>query len=194
MGQYYQAVIGRKYGNDYNFSVYSPTAGYKLMEHAYFGDELVETIAFELYRVRNHYVAWVGDYAATSSKRLAKFIEAGQDRATDFAILTIDESYSKTKMFINHTKKEYFIPKFGEYKYVDLETHEECELDIIIHPLPILTAMGNGNGGGDYDGINMDMVGRWACDEIEVDDPIDGLNKVNGYKDISLRAIFSEDV
>ena len=194
MGQYYQAVIGRKCGNDYNFSVYSPNTGYKLMEHAYFGDELVETIAFELYRVRNHYVAWVGDYAATSSKRLAKFIKAGQGETTDSVILTIDESYSKTKMFINHTKKEYFIPKFGEYKFVDLETEEEYELDIIIHPLPILIAMGNGLGGGDYEGINMDMVGRWACDEIEVDDQINGISKVAGYKDISSRAIFSEDV
>ena len=31
-----------------------------------------------------------------------------------------------------------------------------------IHPLPLLTAEGNGRGGGDYHGTNMEMVGAWA--------------------------------
>ena len=35
-----------------------------------------------------------------------------------------------------------------------------------IHPLPILTCIGNGRGGGDYYGTNMDMVGAWAMDRI----------------------------
>lgn len=35
-----------------------------------------------------------------------------------------------------------------------------------IHPLPILTSIGNGRGGGDYHGTNMDIVGTWAMDTI----------------------------
>lgn len=39
-----------------------------------------------------------------------------------------------------------------------------------IHPLPLLTAIGNGLGGGDYYGINTDDVGTWAWNEISVED------------------------
>jgi hypothetical protein len=38
-----------------------------------------------------------------------------------------------------------------------------------LHPLPLLTAEGNGRGGGDYDGPNMDMVGTWARDVISME-------------------------
>lgn len=31
-----------------------------------------------------------------------------------------------------------------------------------VNPLPLLTCEGNGRGGGDYSGLNEDMVGRWA--------------------------------
>ena len=37
-----------------------------------------------------------------------------------------------------------------------------------ICPFAVLTAIGNGRGGGDYDGIEMDMVGAWAWDEIAI--------------------------
>lgn len=41
------------------------------------------------------------------------------------------------------------------------------------HPLPFLTAMGNGMGGGDYDGPCMDRVGTWALDRLTVFRPKD---------------------
>lgn len=34
----------------------------------------------------------------------------------------------------------------------------------VTHPLPLLTAIGNGRGGGDYHGTNESMVGMWAMD------------------------------
>jgi hypothetical protein len=37
------------------------------------------------------------------------------------------------------------------------------------HPLPILTAEGNGRGGGDYRGADEDLVGTWARDVISVE-------------------------
>ena len=36
-------------------------------------------------------------------------------------------------------------------------------------PFAILTAIGNGRGGGDYEGIEMDRVGEWAWDEISIE-------------------------
>lgn len=38
----------------------------------------------------------------------------------------------------------------------------------IVHPLPLLTSLGNGKGGGDYHGLNMEWVGAWALHAIEV--------------------------
>jgi hypothetical protein len=37
-----------------------------------------------------------------------------------------------------------------------------------IHPLPLLTADGNGRGGGDYNGEGIDHVGTWARDRISL--------------------------
>lgn len=37
----------------------------------------------------------------------------------------------------------------------------------IIHPLPLLTCLGNGKGGGDYSGLNMEWVGSWTMCAIE---------------------------
>jgi len=55
---------------------------------------------------------------------------------------------------VNHTKKEYVVkPRKGEY-----------------HPLSLLTAEGNGRGGGDYRGSG--DVGRWARDIISMEDDI----------------------
>jgi hypothetical protein len=61
--------------------------------------------------------------------------------------------------------------------YLDLTTHyarnrweEEYKGEkyfMCINPLPLLTACGNGLGGGDYRGTMMNAVGAWAFDEIE---------------------------
>ena len=36
----------------------------------------------------------------------------------------------------------------------------------VLNPIAILTAVGNGRGGGDYFGSDMEQVGRWAGDAI----------------------------
>ena len=38
-----------------------------------------------------------------------------------------------------------------------------------ISPLPLLTALGNGRGGGDYRGTNMDKIGIWVGDVLSVE-------------------------
>jgi hypothetical protein len=61
------------------------------------------------------------------------------------------DAYESYTYIVNHTKKVY-IEKKGDF-----------------HPLPILTAEGNGRGGGDYNGPNMDLVGTWARDVISME-------------------------
>ena len=38
--------------------------------------------------------------------------------------------------------------------------------ELIVHPLPLLTSIGNGKGGGDYFGTCMEWVGAWAMHQL----------------------------
>jgi hypothetical protein len=159
MGQYYAAVIlGEKqpdgvkeiirtWVNPHNFE-----NGAKLMEHSYVGNNFVsfvEALISDKGMFYKSRIVWAGDYAddesetgETLSSRLS------QDNHYDGKNPSFDTSY---RYIVNHTKEEY-VDKRG----------------LTLHPLPLLTAEGNGRGGGDYDGPNKDMVGYWARDVISV--------------------------
>ena len=65
-------------------------------------------------------------------------------------------------VIINFTKKQFArIPK---------KTKEQIRHKIlVVHPLPLLCASGNGRGGGDYhSGTNLSKVGIWAYDRIGI--------------------------
>lgn len=62
------------------------------------------------------------------------------------------------RYIVNHTKKT----------YVDKALLYEEENGSVIHPMCILTAHGNGNGGGDYYGFNKNAASLWALDAISV--------------------------
>jgi hypothetical protein len=154
MGQYYFPVIlaeksDKEYIRTYlDASMYH--SGIKLVEHSYIGNSFM-TIVENLigpngifYRSR---LVWAGDYAdnePNSEKNLHTMCDG------KIPFVSTDESVSYTYI-VNHTKKVY-IEKKGDF-----------------HPLPILTAEGNGRGGGDYHGPNMDMVGTWARDVISME-------------------------
>jgi hypothetical protein len=57
-----------------------------------------------------------------------------------------------------------YIINFDKKVAVEIPEYNEDTWDI--HPLPLLCASGNGRGGGDYSGINEEMVGAWAYDRI----------------------------
>ena len=116
---------------------------------------------------------------------------------------TIDDAYDIKKIHIETYQKSYrrYLPD----KYLDnmplnneiiertkkylQETKEKGEL--LIHPIPLLTASSNGRGGGDYKGINMKMVGYWCGDVLEVIDK-EELNTIKGYTDILDEVYFEE--
>ena len=74
---------------------------------------------------------------------------------------------------------------------MDMADYEELaprdEWGCMIHPLPLLTSVGNGRGGGDYRGTLQDEVGTWAGDLIETQDV-----KPNGYTDATDWFFFEE--
>lgn len=161
MGQYFTAIIKRENGKFERYCAHSYTNGVKLMEHAYIGNNFTETVIAQLIGKCGH-VAWVGDYAkpgmVESPLDLEFITEEGKEEYNTPPQIPRTQN-SIFLGFVNHTKKEYFIPWscLCQDKY-----------HLAPHPLPLLTAIGNGEGGGDYHGSSMDMIGKWACDEIEV--------------------------
>ena len=154
MGQYYLTVIlaeksDKEYIRTYlDASMYDN--GVKLVEHSYIGNNFMNVIENLIgpngifYKSR---LVWAGDYADVepdSDKNLHKMCEAKNPFVSRDTIV----SYT---YIVNHTKRVY-IEKKGEF-----------------HPLPLLTAEGNGRGGGDYDGENMEMVGTWGRDVISME-------------------------
>ena len=67
------------------------------------------------------------------------------------------------KFLVNHTRKV----------CLDLSKEEKHTYDknwkVAIHPLPLLTCSGNGRGGGDYRGNQIELLGTWAGDVISME-------------------------
>ena len=157
MGQYYMPIIKR--GNKLR-RVYSHDFGngFKLMEHSYVGNYLVNVIANEL--VENPaQLYWCGDYAEVSDfssesmfNRIYNYAwNRKKKNRTTLENTKIDFDWSKDWYYINKTKKQYMkMPKEGDWVH---------------SPISLLTAIGNGRGGGDYHGPNK-MVGCWAGNKV----------------------------
>lgn len=156
MGQYFRAVIGHKEDDKFVIDSYLASYDYndngaKLMEHSYIGNSFVSAVENLLSNSTGKCLVWAGDYAKEEA-----------DTGKTLYMMCVDDNYPRIKgihgmMFdfaINHTKKQ----------YVNLSTLRKYGSRI--HPVPLLCAEGNGNGGGDYYGSNKGYVGLWARDEI----------------------------
>ena len=70
--------------------------------------------------------------------------------------------------------------------------HCDNVAEFIIHPLPLLTCLGNGKGGGDYHGRCMEWVGAWSLHALAI--LPEGLPDPDGeWEDISSQIVFEED-
>jgi hypothetical protein len=160
MGQYYLTVILAEKSDKEYIRTYLDAGmydnGVKLVEHSYIGNKFMKAVENLIgpngmfYKSR---IVWAGDYADNepdSEKNLNSMCE-GKD---PFEYKGQPASYP---YIVNHTKKVY-IEKKGNG----------------LHPLALLTAEGNGRGGGDYNGPNMDLVGTWARDVISMENEAPG--------------------
>jgi hypothetical protein len=158
MGQYYIVVILAEKSDKKGYirTYLDPgmyNNGSKLVEHSYINNNFMDVIENLIgpngmfYKSR---LVWAGDYANNepdSDANLFKMCEAKTP-------LVGTESNVSYDYIVNHTKKVYIENK-GHF-----------------HPLSLLTAEGNGRGGGDYNGPNMDMVGTWARDVISMENEV----------------------
>ena len=98
------------------------------------------------------------------------------------------ETECRYRYVVNHTKKLYVDKKHRDMDGAvgltlpsvvsgggdlgdddDDDDGDMVEAQIRIHPLPLLMAEGNGRGGGDYYGSDMELVGTWARCVISVE-------------------------
>ena len=152
----------------------------KLTEHSWWYNPFVNAVCEKIYNdARKSRIIWMGDYA----KQFASNLEGTHNGltplkirryhkrcwATDSTTFSIPstEFTLEGKYLINHTKKEYI--NCSTYFENSVMTDNWC-----MHPLPLLTCIGNGYGGGDYKsptlGSSIELVGMWAWDEISIDD------------------------
>lgn len=170
MGQYYKPCILAKNKKTVVKWVYSHSYGWnglKLMEHSYIENDFVK--AFETLITNNpQHVVWGGDYAEPEKKGGTNTYA----RCTDKKEVKPFSPTETGKYVVNHSKK----------LYVDKSKAPLCSKDWEgrIHPLPLLTAEGNGQGGGDYRGkASVKLVGSWARDLISVEN-----EKPKGFKEL----------
>lgn len=173
MGQYFNAVVLDQNNSMKTFkreiAMYSHI-GAKLLEHAWWDSMFCNCVAEQVRRYGR--VIWVGDYYDAENseikidwaERIAWHTDGDMLYPTNF---TLDGKY-----LVNTDALEYI--DCDEYRKLSTDSDGEC-----IHPLPILTALGNGMSASDYDGANMDYVGAWAWDRIRIsDDPPDNMHKL----------------
>ena len=179
MGQYYKVIIladEKIDGKEYIRAWINPSDygnGMKLMEHSYVGNKFighVESLIRPegiLYKSR---IVWAGDYADAefdlehiSDRDENLYNLAPEDRVLNGEI-NAEYKEKPYRYIVNHTKKQY-TDKNGRH----------------FHPLPLLTAEGNGRGGGDYRGLEEKQIGIWARDVISVEKTVPA-----GYEKLEL--------
>ena len=208
MGQYYRPVILREknkrfYSEAYYAHMYND--GLKLTEHSYCGNYFVETVMAQLFNKPGR-LAWLGDYHEKEDfaklnpdmqfleskfyrhyKKFhcdVNFTEDGEDKFSNYNYSFPEVVKERKGRFVlNHDKKCYI--DLVEYEKNNLPCTEDDEWHF--HPIPLLTAVGNGRGGGDFSGIGEEDIGCWAGDLLEVQ-----CARPNGYRDVTADINFQE--
>ena len=127
--------------------------GAKLVEHSYIENDFMNAVEYLLspngafYRSR---LVWAGDYADKEEGSEENLYRGSIDKS--YTTPYVPKNPPQNRYIVNHTLRE----------YVDKQGRQ-------FHPLSLLTAEGNGRGGGDYHGSCEDLVGRWARHLISVE-------------------------
>jgi hypothetical protein len=169
MGQYYNVVFlaDKKHKNEIIrlwLSSYNYMQGSKLTEHAFIGNPFVVAAEWMLCPKGAMYmsrIVWAGDYA-DDEENINKNLHNLCEEDNENIIIVRNRDTSMYKYIVNHTKRLY-VNKMRQNNNSD------------IHPLPLLVCEGNGRGGGDYYGNNMNLCGTWArdCISMEMQPPED---------------------
>ena len=179
MGQYYYGYVNHNGKiKVFNNRVDGKWTGLKLMEHSWWLNSMVGNVVNDLFYKKGQ-VCWVGDYYAEMDysqvncgkelvKAIGEYVYQDKEDEEYMTICTCKKvRYLNNCLIVNHTKKEILVcdDYFDQNKQLETwgnETWFEC-----IHPLPLLTCSAS-HSGGSYYGTNMDAIGTWFNDVLEV--------------------------
>ena len=167
LGQYYRAILGDAFGLNckvFDRSVDGEYMFAKLLEHSWWQNAFVNAFSEFLYNEPSR-VAWVGDYADEpddfdfpncSAFYVPYYGEVWGDSVSAIGVSSTNFTLDG-KFLLNHDTKQFV--DLDAYKAACTDKHGWC-----IHPLPLLTAVGNDRGSGDFHEGNtgFEFVGSWA--------------------------------
>lgn len=175
MGQYYRPIMGDCQGLNckvYDRSVDGEYTMAKLMEHSWWKNEFVCAFAEKLYNKKVR-VCWVGDYANEPED----FNFDLQVNIPNYNEVWGDEIKLEGVSQSNFTLDNKFLLNHDTKQYIDLNEYRKKSMDKdgwTINPLPLLTAVGNDRGGGDFHKgyIGYENVGIWAWNLLSISDTV----------------------
>lgn len=183
MGQYFMAVTY----DEHNYKVFDPSnykTYCKLTEHSFVANNFLAVIYNQLLDSQKR-LWWVGDYAEMSDYpniSLPEWVHCTLKNSKTYKKGNTDWDWGTKSYFINHSKKE----------FIEISPYDYQKDEYILNPVSLLTAVGNGKGGGDYYGINKEFIGIWAGDVLEIKRTLpDAVNAE--YVDTGLKYIFKEE-
>ena len=175
MGQYFRPILGDEFGLNckvFDRSVNGEYTLAKLMEHSWWKNPFVNAFSEFLYNEPSR-VAWVGDYADEPD-------DFDFPNCSAFYVPCYKEIWGETIQPIGVVSSDFkldgkFLLNHDRQQFVDLDEYKKLSVDKdgwTIHPLPLLTAVGNGRGGGDFHAGNtgFEKVGLWAWQLISFAD------------------------
>ena len=164
------------------YNQFLKATGVKLMEHSWWQNSFVNAFSEFLYNEPSR-VAWVGDYADEpddfnfpncSAFYVPYYGEVWGDSVSAIGVSSSDFTLDN-KFLLNHDTNQFV--DLDAYKAACTDKHGWC-----IHPLPLLTAVGNDRGSGDFHAgnIGFEFVGLWAWQLISfADSPPSDFLKIN---------------
>lgn len=180
MGQYYQVALKQ---NDkisyYNLQVAGEAHnGWKLMEHSWWLNPFCLALSEKMYKKPSR-VVWYGDYCEPED--FDEFPDEYKKELISALEELIKKNAGKGIKKTDFSLNGKFLVNYDEKCYVDLsEYYRTNEKDgWCVFPISLLTAVGNGRGGGDYRGVNEDYCGMWTWNLLSIEDKApEGFEKI----------------
>ena len=161
MGQYYVPTLIDNNGDMETLFTHNYGNGLKLTEHSYIGNNFMAAVMNAL-NEKPRRVWWLGDYAEIRDfkNKMHRLVEKERKKAWSKKcnIRPLgDWDWDLDTYLINFDKK----------CFIQLEKYDNDRWQI--HPLSLLTAVGNGRGAGDYYGeLGQEDVGTWAGNKLMI--------------------------
>ena len=174
MGQYFMPILGDSHGLNCKIFDRSVDGEYmlaKLMEHSWWQNPFCNSFAQRLYKTKKR-VCWVGDYSNDDD---FNFKNSSAFYTPCYKEVWCDGAKTLTSPVTDFTLDHKFLLNHDTKEFVDLDDYKSKSVDKdgwSIHPLPLLTAVGNDRGSGDFHNGNIgyEYVGLWAWNLITISD------------------------